>query len=143
MSGACPNVVRKAADVTSRHRAIQLGFLLSAVMAVTATVLMLLPPQATKTVSVSVNDKIMHFVAFFMIVLPAIAVRPSVWVWVLPIAIVLGGMIEIVQPFFGRGRELGDFIADVLGATLAVPVGRLLHHVISQGWQLHKAKRAN
>lgn len=135
-------MMRKAANVTSRHRAIRLGFLLSAVMAVIATVLMLLPPQATKAVSVSVNDKTMHFVAFFMIVLPAIAVRPSVWVWVLPIAIVLGGMIEIVQPFFGRGRELGDFIADVLGATLAVPVGRLLHSVISQSWQLHKAKRA-
>ncbi|TVP71334.1 MAG: hypothetical protein EA339_10395 [Rhodobacteraceae bacterium] len=118
-----------------------MGFFLSAVMAVIATVLMLLPPQATKAVSVSVNDKTMHFVAFFMIVLPAIAVRPSVWVWVLPIAIVLGGAIEIVQPFFGRGRELGDFIADVLGATLAVPVGRLLHHAISQGWELHKAKR--
>ncbi len=128
--------------MTSPQRVILLGFLLSALMAALAVVLMLLPPGSPGVSSLTLNDKFMHFAAFFLIVLPAVAVRPSVWIWVLPGAIILGGVIELVQPYFGRGRELGDFIADTLGATAAVPVGRVLHRAISDRWQLHKAKRA-
>ncbi len=111
-------------------------------MAVIATALMLAPSDALPSSQVMSYDKVLHFLAFFAIVLPAITVRPRAWVWVLPLAIALGGAIEIIQPYFGRSRELGDFIADALGAGAAVIVGHMVSRWWSERWYPRKFKRA-
>lgn len=83
-------------------------------------------------------DKLAHFAVFFAIALPAIAVRPGAWLWIVLSASALGGIIEIIQPFFGREREFGDFVADVLGALAAVPVGHALARRLSKSRQLQE-----
>jgi VanZ family protein len=45
------------------------------------------------------------------------------------IALLIGGAIEIVQPYFGRGLEVLDFICDALGAACGAAFG-----VISLRW---------
>lgn len=76
-------------------------------------------------------DKLVHFTMFFLIALPALSVAPRAWGWTVALVVVYGGMIEIVQPLFGRGRELGDFIANSFGAVCAIPAARLLARGLS------------
>lgn len=114
------------------------GIGLSVCFALFATWLMLLPAGPEVSPRFPHLDKLAHFVAFFFIALPALAVRPADWLWIVVLAGVLGGAIEIIQPMFGRGRELADFIADVLGALAAVPVGRWLSHRLSKLRQLRE-----
>ena len=99
----------------------------SGLLAVVFTILLLMPTSGTSDPSLLGYDKIIHFVMFFVLVLPALSHAPRCWVWVVPLAVVYGIFIEIIQPFFGRGRELGDVIANALGALAAVPVSRWVH----------------
>jgi len=113
------------------------GISLSLLMAAIATWLMLQPAQSGTLPPVPHIDKLAHFVAFFLIALPAIVVHPTRWLWIVLAASALGGMIEIIQPWFGRGREFADFMADVAGALMAVPLGRWL----SERWQVQQRDR--
>lgn len=115
-----------------------MGIGLSVLFACIATWLMLKPASADTLPDVTHIDKLVHFVTFFLIALPAVIVRPQAWLGIALAASVLGGAIEIIQPWFGRTRELADFAADMLGAFAAVPVGRWL----SERWQLKHWKRS-
>ena len=44
-------------------------------------------------------------------------------IWVLPAALVFGGVIELIQPFFGRSSELADFWADAAGVGAGTVLG--------------------
>ena len=122
-----------------QHNPIRMaGISLSLLISAIATWLMLQPGQPDALPGLPHIDKLAHFITFFVITLPAVAVHPARWFWIVLAASALGGAIEIIQPWFGRSRELADFIADVAGALLAVPVGRWL----SERWQLHKRHRA-
>ena len=119
---------RKAIDVTGRG--------LSVAIAAIATWLMLQPGQPDTVPHFPHLDKIAHAVAFFFIALPALSVRPKSWKWIVLVVIAFGGAIEIIQPYFERGREFADFLANAVGALAAVPVGRWL----SKRWQLEQDK---
>lgn len=61
------------------------------------------------------SDKLQHFAAFAAVALVITLLRPG---WVLPVMallVIYGGLIEVIQPFVGRSRELADFIADASG----------------------------
>jgi len=118
------------------------GYLLSGVIAATATVLMLIPVSPGPPPPVAGLDKIAHAVLFFLVVIPILTVRPAAWVWLVPVAAAYGGVIELIQPYFGRGREFGDFIANIVGIALAMPVGRALHHRFSNRRKAHQGERS-
>lgn len=86
-------------------------------------------PVPQPALPVSSADKIQHLLAFAALTLPLAVARPRALWWLLPAAIAFGGAIEVIQPFVGRTRELGDFVADAagacLGAVLGVAIGRL------------------
>lgn len=75
------------------------------------------------------TDKLHHFLAFAALVFPALAVRPSAARWILPLAIAYGGLIELIQPYFGRSAEWGDFVADALGAFAGALAGLAAHRL--------------
>lgn len=79
------------------------------------------------------SDKTMHILAFFALVLPTATLSPRLLVWVLPLAVLYGGAIEIVQPYFGRERELLDLVADSVGAGLGSLAGLVLFRGIVSG----------
>lgn len=70
-------------------------------------------------------DKLYHFLAFAALVLPSALFDRRDMLWIAVSALALGAIIEVIQPYVGRGRELGDFIADALGVGAAVVAGSI------------------
>ena len=79
-------------------------------------------PQAPSGV-----DKLLHFGAFAALIFPAALLRPDFLRWLLPVGMIYGGMIDIIQPSVGRHAEWGDFFANTLGAFAGAGVGYWLH----------------
>ena len=80
------------------------------------------------------SDKMHHLIGFAALALPIACVRPG---WSLHVAVILaiyGGVIEVIQPYFGRSRELADWVADVMGIGLGTFVGIGLNRMVVQGW---------
>lgn len=76
------------------------------------------------------RDKLAHAAGFALLILPTAALRPSALRLVLPLALALGGLIEVIQPFVGRGRELYDFIADAVGLGIGTLAGLWLRRCL-------------
>lgn len=112
-----------------------LGFVISGALAVLCATVLLSPVSGLPGTQVIGLDKAVHFVLFFGLVVPALSFAPRAWVWVVPLAIGYGILIEIIQPYFGRGRELGDMVANSLGAVAAVPVSRWVYQRWLKAWQ--------
>lgn len=69
------------------------------------------------------SDKVQHALAFFGLSLPVAVVRPR-WLWLfIPAFIGFGWMIEVIQPYVGRDRDVMDLVADGTGVALAALVG--------------------
>jgi len=49
---------------------------------------------------------------------------------VLPIALLFGGAIELIQPYLGRGGELADFAADAAGIVFGAALGLAIRAVL-------------
>lgn len=86
-----------------------------------------LTPQEHTPPALSGVDKLLHFAAFAALVLPAATLRPDLLRWLLPIVVIYGGMIEIIQPSIGRHAEWGDFVANTVGALAGAGIGRWVH----------------
>lgn len=108
------------------------AYALSGVIAAGVIVVLLVPIEPGPPPPVVGLDKIVHAFLFFAIALPILSVRPPAWVWLLPVLAAMGGVIELIQPFFGRGREFWDFIANIVGVLLAMPAGRAMYRVFSK-----------
>jgi len=81
----------------------------------------LAPPS---TNGIPIWDKALHFTAYFILSLLAtlsLEARRATFLAVGSL-IVLGGVLEIVQGFIGRDMELGDEIANTLGALAGAAV---------------------
>lgn len=71
-------------------------------------------------------DKAEHALAFAALVLPnSCCNRRSLPLTVLG-AVLLGGAIELIQPFVGREASLGDFAADLVGIASGAALGSAL-----------------
>lgn len=73
-------------------------------------------------------DKVYHFLAFAVLVFPVIVTDTRRWAWVVPLAIVYGGLIELVQPYVGRSAEWLDFGANVSGVLAGAALAEILHN---------------
>lgn len=74
-------------------------------------------------------DKAAHAAAFFALVFPAVLAHRWGILWMVPLAAAFGWAIEVIQPHFGRGREIEDFYADLIGiaaGTFAATAIRVL-----------------
>ncbi len=69
------------------------------------------------------TDKTHHFIAYAFLVLPIAIQSPRSLIWLIPMAAVFGGLIEIVQPYVNRFGEWRDFQADLFGIALGVFIG--------------------
>lgn len=72
------------------------------------------------------SDKIQHLVGFGSLVVPAALFRPRWLKIMVPAAVALGGLVELIQPYVGRDRDIHDFYADCLGVALALVAASLL-----------------
>jgi len=69
------------------------------------------------------GDKVVHFLAFAILAFP-IACTGRLRISILFFACsIYGGVIELLQPSFGRGAEVLDWIADMLGVAFGIFVG--------------------
>ncbi len=69
------------------------------------------------------SDKLHHLLGFAALTLPATVLVPRRALLILGLAVAYGGLIEIVQPWVGRHRELADWIADAAGAGIGSVLG--------------------
>ncbi|SDX42482.1 hypothetical protein SAMN04488238_10890 [Roseicitreum antarcticum] len=99
---------------------------LSLVLAVIVGVATLMPVSSLPD-AVPGSDKLHHLLAFAALAFPMIAARPANALWVLPVVAGYGGVIELIQPYFGRQAEWVDFFADAAGALSGGLAGWLAH----------------
>ena len=78
------------------------------------------------------TDKLQHFVAFGVFVLPVCLLMPARTWLIFAIAVFYGAFIEIIQPYVNRYGELGDFLADAGGAVVGVLIGRMILMLIER-----------
>lgn len=102
------------------------GLMVGALIAGGILVVALTPP-IYPTFGVSYIDKVYHFIAFAVLIFPIILTEPRRWFWAIPACVAFGGMIELIQPSFGRTAEWLDFGADVSGVLAGAVLAELLH----------------
>ena len=82
-----------------------------------------LTPQALPKSQSLPLDKVAYIAAFTALVLPVAWMAPRS-LWLLgPLALGLGGAIELLQPYVGRSREVADFTADAIGVVAGLVLG--------------------
>lgn len=112
------------------HRQI-IAYGLTVLLAVIIALLTLLPLRDIGA-AVPGSDKVYHALAFAALVFPATAVRPrNAWL-IVPLSILYGVAIEIIQPAVGRQFSFGDIAANTVGAVAGA----------AAGWVVHAASRA-
>ncbi len=92
------------------------------VAALGIVILSLLPPS--DVIRIAGSDKLNHFVAYGVLAVVALYRRQS-WVSAMVVVagiLMLGGLIELVQPGFQRSSELLDFGADLAGLGFGAAV---------------------
>ncbi len=79
-------------------------------------------------------DKVVHFLMFFAMAflgrVVIIKTRNDSFPWNIANFVcvcIMGGMIELLQPYFGRECSLMDFVADVAGVFVAVFVTKFIY----------------
>ena len=75
------------------------------------------------------SDKNYHFLAFALLVMPLTFQNLKNAYWLLPVAVVFGAVIELLQPHLGRHGELNDLYADAFGALIGVSLIALIKWV--------------
>ncbi|WP_435140759.1 VanZ family protein [Pseudopelagicola sp. nBUS_19] len=94
--------------------------IITALLAAGLAVAMLTPVDVPQSVS-SGTDKLVHLVAFGLLVLPAALSRRVplglLFVGLFIGAAAFGGAIELIQPQFGRSADVNDWVADMVGAA--------------------------
>ena len=118
---------RCVAQGQKKLRRMAVGSAVTTVLAVIIAVLTLAPMPSGGPAGA---DKIYHVLAFACLAFPLPLVRPRFAVWVILGVIAYGGVIEVIQPFFGRQSEWADLIADGIGAVVGAMTGSALSRYI-------------
>lgn len=87
-------------------------------LAIAATLYFTLRPP---TVIVPFSDKAQHAATFGGLIVLGMLAYPRISLLRIVVALsALGALIEIIQPYFGRDRDLKDWIADTAGILLVL-----------------------
>ena len=120
MGGAHPvKRARYECDAHMRAMVPATKFYLAGAMTLLCAVLIgygTLTPPSQGGQGLPLNDKQLHFIAFALFVLPLCWFRPKYAIWLVPLAIGYGGLIELLQPLVGRSADWADLMADAGGA---------------------------
>ena len=87
----------------------------------------LIPPSELDAMVPTVNDKIMHCGAYFLLgIWFAGSMEPRNHRWLAIVLIAMGGAIEILQYYMGFGRDADwrDFVANSIGVLVALALAR-------------------
>ncbi len=71
------------------------------------------------------TDKLLHLIAFAALAFPLARTGRFGLIPVFAGASAFGGMIEILQPSFGRSADMQDWIADIAGVALGIGLALL------------------
>lgn len=109
-----------------------IALVLTGVLATAIAFLTLSPPMPVMPAGF-LTDKAYHviaFIAFTALAFPTALLYARSLVWVIPAALMFGGVIELLQPYVGRSREGADLFADVLGVCVGVALGLAIRSVL-------------
>lgn len=79
------------------------------------------------------TDKIHHLIAYAALTFPVAFAQPKGWHRLLPVFIIFGGIIELIQPWVNRYADWLDLTANIGGVCL----GSLC------GWSMNKITQSN
>ena len=71
------------------------------------------------------TDKLVHLIAFAALAFPLARTGRIGLIPVFVGASAFGGLIELIQPSFGRSADMQDWIADILGVGLGIVLALL------------------
>ena len=71
------------------------------------------------------SDKVVHLIAFAALAFPLARTGRFGLVPVFVGASAFGGLIELIQPTFGRSADMQDWIADIVGVALGIVLALL------------------
>ena len=71
------------------------------------------------------SDKVVHLIAFAALAFPLARTGRIGLIPVFLGASVFGGLIELIQPSFGRSTDMQDWIADIAGVALGIVLALL------------------
>lgn len=107
-----------------------------------------------KLVTIPNIDKIVHFMMYFILTAFGVGYifisdfrERYVWIYVVSV-IAVSGVVELIQPYMGRGRDLFDFAANSTGIIFATAIVYALRDVVkhiykrSQQRATRKTKRS-
>lgn len=81
-----------------------------------------LAPRALFHAQDLLNDKLQHLVAYLLLGMCAMLASqrrgPASLLLAVGFCTALGGLIEILQPFVGRSRDVADLVSDLVGAVV-------------------------
>ena len=80
------------------------------------------------------SDKVVHLIAFAALAFPLARTGRFGLLPVFVGASAFGGIIELIQPSFGRGADMQDWIADIAGVGLGIVLALLYRR-----FRLHRA----
>ena len=75
------------------------------------------------------NDKLHHLVAYFVLIFPAALSAPRYFYVIFFLSLLVGGCIELIQPYFGRSGEWSDMIANSCGLLCAVIMANVVKRI--------------
>ncbi|MBD3680024.1 MAG: VanZ family protein [Rhodobacteraceae bacterium] len=118
-----PDTSQSHREFLRRHRFALLATGLLAAIIAWAT---LTPNPPTPELNRPLSDKFYHVMGFAGLVFPTALLYARSLIWILPLAVLFGVVIELVQPFFGREAEAGDVLADLIGLGMGTVIGLTL-----------------
>ncbi len=103
------------------HHALRWSILLTTGIAVGIAVATLMPPLESDQPAGS--DKLYHVLAFGVLAFPLTTIRPRWSPWLFILFSAYGAVIELIQPYVGRSREVADLVADMAGVVCGMVLG--------------------
>ena len=86
---------------------------------------LLLAPDLPTGPGLRVPDKLAHLLLFLGLGVPLLLARLLRDGTMLALLALYGAAIEGVQPLFGRSRDLGDLVANIVGLAIALALAHL------------------
>ena len=82
--------------------------------------------------SIAGSDKIYHLIAYSALAIGVGLRRPSNYVLIIIFFSFYSGLIEIIQPYVNRFREIEDFLFNNLGILIGLTLGIFINKIINK-----------